>query len=282
MFTAMNRVRSRLVETAQQDLAAEPERCRRVLCAVNQVLDLELAIMLDTYREDHVARMRDQERLATIGQIAASIGHELRNPLGIVESSVFLIRQRLTRLGVTDEGLDRHAAKISTQVRQCANTVASLLDLARARPPARRRFALRPLIDHAIEVAVVAPEIVVEVEVPTGLEVFADHEQILQVIANLLENASQALGGSGHVWVRARSEGGGTVVEVRDDGPGVPAEIRERVFEALFTTKARGTGLGLALCRRVIDAHRGEIGLEPTEPGAAFRFWLPAPTDLPQ
>ncbi len=112
--------------------------------------------------------------------------------------------------------------------------------------------------------------------------VLVNREEIQQVVLNLILNAEQAIRSArreGVIAVRTEITDAGAIVEVRDDGPGIPAESRERIVDALFTTKARGTGLGLALCRRVIDAHRGEIGLLPTERGAAFRLWLPDPAD---
>jgi signal transduction histidine kinase len=91
----------------------------------------------------------------------------------------------------------------------------------------------------------------------------------------LLINASQAMGGSGRVWVEAYREGALSILVVRDEGPGIPVELRSRIFEALFTTKAKGNGLGLALCRRIAEAHSGTVSLEPSERGATFRITIP-------
>src|SRR5690606_8978343 len=135
MFTAMNRMRVRLQDVALDGYADDPQTCRAVVRAVGQVLDLELAIMLDTYRESLLEDMRATERLATIGQLAASIGHELRNPLGTIDSSLFLVRQRLNRLGLEDPQLTKHHDRIGTQVEHCGKIINNLLDLARERPP---------------------------------------------------------------------------------------------------------------------------------------------------
>ena len=80
---------------------------------------------------------------------------------------------------------------------------------------------------------------------------------------------------NGHIWIDAQREGAATVLRVRDDGPGIPSNLREQIFEALFTTKAKGSGLGLALCRRIAEAHGGTVTLEPSEQGAAFRIVVP-------
>jgi signal transduction histidine kinase len=96
-----------------------------------------------------------------------------------------------------------------------------------------------------------------------------------QVLTNLLINASQAMNGQGHVALRAERGERATLVHVQDDGPGVAADIRHRIFEALFTTKAKGSGLGLALCRRIAEAHGGTLVLEPSASGASFLLTIP-------
>jgi signal transduction histidine kinase len=117
--------------------------------------------------------------------------------------------------------------------------------------------------------------VAVAVEVPQGIVLDADPDQLTRVLTNLLINASQAMNGKGHIKIEARREGSSTVLRVQDDGPGVPANLRDRVFEALFTTKAKGSGLGLALCRRIAEAHGGTVTLEPSEQGATFRISIP-------
>jgi len=111
--------------------------------------------------------------------------------------------------------------------------------------------------------------------VPQGLPLDADPDQLARVVTNLLINASQAMNGAGRVWIDGQREGSTTTLRVRHEGPGVPAEVRDRIFEALFTTKAKGSGLGLALCRRILEAHGGTIGLDPSESGAAFKIVVP-------
>jgi two-component system, NtrC family, sensor histidine kinase HydH len=275
MLTAMNRIRVRLFDVAQQEFAGDPARLRSTVIAVDQILDLELAIMLDTYREDLAEKIRASERLATIGQLAASIGHELRNPLGIIESSLFLMRQRLDKLGFVDPLVEKHRDKIVRQVKQCGQIITNLLDLARDRPPRRRRISLLPLVELAIENAGLPKEMALELELPPGLSIDADPDDLGHVIMNLASNAAQAQKGTGTIHLSAERYKGGTAFYVRDEGPGVPADIRHRIFDALFTTKARGTGLGLALSRRIVQAHGGELGLVPSERGAAFRVWIP-------
>ena len=275
MFTAMNRIRVRLFEVAQDAFGADCERLRTTVRAVDQILDLELAIMLDTYREDLAEKIRTAERLATIGQLAASIGHELRNPLGIVESSLFLMRQRMGKLALDDPQLEKHREKIVRQVKHCGQIINNLLDLARERPPRRRRVRVRALIESALEHAALPETVNVTLAVPDDVTMDADSEDLTHVLVNLFSNAAQAQKGAGAVSVAATRYKGGTAISVADEGPGVPPEIRHKIFDALFTTKARGTGLGLALCRRIVAAHGGELSLAPVQKGATFRLWIP-------
>jgi signal transduction histidine kinase len=274
MFTAMNRIRSRLIEVVHADVS-DADRRVRVAQAVNRVLDLELALMLDTYRADLTEKIRTAERLATIGQLAASIGHELRNPLGTIESSLFLMRQRMKKSGISDEQLDKHLAKIDGQVGNCAETISNLLDLARNKPPSREHKELVPFLEKLVGDFVATGKVEVELEVPDGTVIDVDPLDLTHVLTNLLSNAMQAAPLGAHVWISAERVRGGTQLRVRDDGPGVSPEIRHRIFDALFTTNARGTGLGLALCRRIVDAHGGELALESSERGANFRLWFP-------
>jgi len=270
MFTAMDRIRVRLLDVVRTQIADDSGKVERIATAVNQILDLELAIMLETYREDLEAKHRNNERLATIGQFAASIGHELRNPLGVVESSLYLLRQHL-KAEAEAPSVKKHLDRIGSEVVRANKTIHDLLDLARNRPPQKRSTSLHQLVESAAEAALLPAAVTLHVSVPADLTLLIDPDQIRQVLANLFTNAAQALKGRGQIWVEAEPiPGGGARLRVRDDGPGISAEDRGRVFEALFTTKAKGSGLGLALCRRIIEAHGGTIEIEPRSDGASF------------
>jgi len=234
--------------------------------------------MLETYREDLEAKNRTAERLATIGQFAAGIGHELRNPLGVMETSVFLLRQHFQQQPTPpDPKVLRHLDKISAEVKRSTSTINDLLELARNRPPHRREIPLRALLEGAVAAAHLPSTVDVAIDAPASDVARLDPDQITRVLTNLLINASQAMEGTGHVDVRAARAGDVTTIRVHDTGPGVPAELGQRIFEALFTTKAKGTGLGLALCLRIAEAHGGTVTLEPTDSGAAFQISIPDP-----
>jgi signal transduction histidine kinase len=275
MFTAMDRIRVQTQSVLRDSTAFDAEKAKRVATALDQILDIELAIMLETYREDLVAKNRTAERLATIGQLAAGIGHELRNPLGVVESSAFLVTRRLEQLQVSDASVARHMEKIAVEVQRSNKTISDLLELARSRPLSRRAVPARTLLDAAVPAANLPAGVTVEIDAAPELTLDCDPDQLTRVLTNLLINASQAMGGRGHIWIDARRESAVVTLVVRDDGPGVPADVRPRIFEALFTTKAKGNGLGLALCRRIAEAHGGTVTLDASDRGASFRVVIP-------
>jgi two-component system sensor histidine kinase HydH len=274
MFTAMNRIRVRLLGVARADICDDSRRLDEVSEAINQILDIELAIMLETYREDLMLKNRTAERLATIGQFAASIGHELRNPLGVMESSIFLLREHL---GATagEPKVRKHLDRIALEVKRSNKTIHDLLELARNRPPSRQRVDVDRLVASAIELTAVPAAVDIRCSVPPGDTLDVDPDQLRQVLVNLLTNSIQAMNGSGTIWVESRRDARATALRVRDGGPGIPAEVRSRVFEALFTTRAKGSGLGLALCRRIIEAHGGSVVIEPISEGASFLITIP-------
>jgi two-component system sensor histidine kinase HydH len=275
MFTAMDRIRVQSLDVLRAATNLDSAVSHGMITALHKILDIELAIMLETYREDLLAKNRTTERLATIGQFAAGIGHELRNPLGVVESSAFLVSRRLEQLQISDPSITKHMEKIAAEVQRSNKTINDLLELARSKPLKRRLIEAGAFIAQAIGAANLPVAVDVDVSVPPGTMLDIDPDQLARVVTNLLINASQAMGGSGHIWIEARRDGTRSSVIVRDDGPGIPAELRGRIFEALFTTNAKGNGLGLALCRRIAEAHSGTVTIEPSARGAAFKIAIP-------
>lgn len=272
MFGAMNVLRRELngVVDANYERGREWHAARY---ALNKILDLELAIMLHTYREDLLAQSSQTERLATFGQLVGSIGHELRNPLGVIETSLYILKGRVGE----DARAQKHVERISEQLGVANGIITSLLDMIRDRPLVRKPVELAPIIDSAVGVVTFGPNVRVRIE---GIEslppVPGDGQQLRQIFVNLLENAAHASGEEGEVMVNAKVEGGMAMVAVEDRGPGVDASTRNRIFEPLVTTKERGLGLGLALVRRIAERHGGSIGYEPAAPrGARFVLRLP-------
>lgn len=273
MFTAMDVVRlelRRLLEVAE---AERPEQRRRLSDAVDRWLDLELAIMLQSYREHSDALLSRKERLAGIGQVAGTIGHELRNPLGVIESSLYLVRRRLG----ADERVDRHLDKIAEQVQSANDIITDLLEMVREQAPRWERTRLEPLVQKCLGEVRAPATIATRVEVPAELEVDVDPKLLRRAIVNLVHNAYQAMRErSGEVVVGARQTESETVIEVTDEGPGFETDMLKLAFEPLVTTRAQGVGLGLALVQRVAERHGGHASAENRASGGALvRIALP-------
>lgn len=280
MFGAMNVLRQELNGLIDDHFGDRPETLRAMRVALGKILDLELATMLETYREDLLAQQARSERLSTFGQLVGSIGHELRNPLGVIETSLFILRSRQT---APDERTTKHLDRISEQVHLANRIVSDLLDMIRDRPLQREPVVLEGVWLDALK-AVHRPEaVVVRVEGMEGLPmVQGDAVQLRQVFVNLLDNAVQAVGEEGTVDVTASVGPDAVEVAVEDSGPGVSDTIRRRLFEPLMTTKARGIGLGLPLVKRILERHGGSITYAPREvPGAGARFVLRLPLHTP-
>ncbi len=193
MFTAMNCIRSQLLTLAFQRISDTPQ-LNATLLAVNRILDLELTLMLESYREHQQDQIKTHERLATIGQLAATIGHELRNPLGTIETSVYLVSQRLDKLGVVDEAARRHLEKARKQVQLCSKIITDLLELARSRPPQRQFIYLERLVDEALDALRLPESVVQRKKLAPNLAVMADPEQLRSVLVNLLKMAATQSG----------------------------------------------------------------------------------------
>ncbi|HVV87528.1 MAG TPA: ATP-binding protein [Kofleriaceae bacterium] len=221
--------------------------------------------------------MRRAERLATVGQLAAGIAHEIRNPLASISGSIELLGQA-PRASEEDKAL---MTIVLREIDRLNALVGELLDYANPRPPELVEFDLAELLAETLQVVRQdrswgGVKVVAELP-PAPLEVVADPAKLRQVAWNLVRNATEALaGGVGQVTVRARDEGDQVVVEVEDDGPGIPADQLGRIFDPFFTTKKRGTGLGLATCHGIVAEHGGTLTVE-SAPGRGSKFVMTLP-----
>lgn len=274
MFGAMNVIRRELELIIGREYEGRPRELAQARDAVDKILDLELAIMLHTFHEDLQAQQNRVERLSTFGQLIGAIGHELRNPLGVIESSLYILKGRAG----SDDRMLKHIGRIGEQVTLANSTIAGLIDMIRDKPLLREPVRLRELVDAALGTLTVPPGVVVRREGLDGLpEVAGDPTQLRQVLRNLLDNALHAVGKSGEISVSARPLNGGGKIElvICDSGPGVDPAIRKRLFEPLISAKAGGIGLGLSLVKRFIERHGGTIVYAPEGRGARFVIKLP-------
>jgi two-component system, NtrC family, sensor histidine kinase HydH len=244
----------------------------------------ELCATAERQADIEALSAREQEKSRAVSQLAASIGHELRNPLAAVQAANTFIRKRVgdasSQAPAPDPRVPKFLDVIDREVGVCVRTIADLLAFARERPPVLAPCPLRALVDEASSLVMGAKARIVN-DVPPDLPVpRVDKEQFRRVLINLLQNAvdAQPEGQGGEVTVRA--EGGGDRphrIVVADDGVGIPADVAAKIFEPLFTTKTKGTGLGLAIVANIVKGHRGSIRVE-SEAGAGARFIIELPS----
>lgn len=215
------------------------------------------------------------QRLAVIGELGASIAHEMRNPLGVISNSVYCIRQRLN---TSDPLLAKHLDLIEQEVQATNRVIAQLMGLVRDVHIDARRVEPAALLERCLERAEVPEGVRVSVEAaPDVPAVRADPDRIDLVFANLVRNAVQAMPGGGRLVIRVGRRDDGVAFSFLDTGDGIPPDDLKRVFEPLFTTKAKGIGLGLAIVRRLVEAHGGRVAVESeVGHGSCFTVTLPA------
>ncbi len=282
-----------LPNRSELELRARDERGRTIGFSVSRIRGPEgdllgLAIFFKDLtrveQQEEQARLRD--RLAALGGMAAQMAHEIRNPIAAIAVTTQLLRRRLQAAGVPTDPADR----IAREVARVEQTIAHCLEYVRPIRPARTPQPLRPLLEQAAAQAQGesgSPLLEIRMDCGSGLdEVSCDGPRLTEVFRNLVLNAAEAMEGNGHVAVHAQREdpapgdetahGSYAVIRFTDTGPGVPGELRDRIFHPYFTTKTQGTGIGLAMARKIVEAHQGLIDVSSAAGGgAAFTIRLP-------
>jgi signal transduction histidine kinase len=217
------------------------------------------------------------ERLAALGARAAEVAHELRNALSVLETSLHLAKRSIRGNAEAESRLLPHFARMAEQVHAGQAIVREALDQARLGGPERTPVDLPTFLLETLSSLERPESVSVDVIAPPGL-VSIDARQIRQLLLNLLRNALEAIGEGrgGEVRVIARLHGASLVLEVHDDGPGIDPAVAKRLFQPFATGKRKGTGLGLAVCRRIAEAHGGTLQARPVEPhGTAMVLEIP-------
>ncbi|MEW6593783.1 MAG: ATP-binding protein [Thermodesulfobacteriota bacterium] len=250
-----------------------PDGCEN--CRVFTIQDLSQVKKMEQ-------QVRQAEKMAAIGEMAAGIAHEFRNPLAAISGSAQLLAQQLDA-----EPASRKLMEII--VRECdrlEGVIAEFLLFSRPAVPEKGWHRLGQLVDEAVEVLEQNPawdnRCRLVRDFPVDLACWADAKQLRQVLLNLCSNSCQAMPDAGEIVISAREESAGNVrnlcLTVRDSGPGIPPRHLQRIFDPYFTTKENGTGLGLAIVHQIVASHQGTISVQsPPRQGAAFTITLPLP-----
>ena len=282
LFLAVQRILVQPIRRVVQHMALyadAPEDARRVIAPTSDVVELrEAEEALQSLQTQMTGALRQKERLAQLGSAVAKISHDLRNILTTAQ----LFADRIERS--TDPAVARIAPKLVGSITRAVSLCESTLAFGKAEepPPRLSRFALRPLIEEVIEAEALdeRPGVTCLVDVPLGMNLRADAEQLYRVLANLMRNAMQALeatGKGGEIEVSGGETDAEWWIKVGDTGPGLPARARDHLFTA-FQGGARkgGSGLGLAIAFELVRGHGGRLELlRSDEEGTEFMIHLP-------
>jgi PAS domain S-box-containing protein len=234
-------------------------------------------IIMDVTQETALEQqLLQSHRLAAIGEMTTMMAHEIRNPLAGMSLAIRLLRHYPDDSGTRDRCLD----DLAEGLRRIDETVSRAMDFANPRPPGTRRAALGDVIEQARKLTATylrKSTVTLETELPADLpDLAADPRQLEQVIVNLILNACKAMPHGGRLAIQAATDAEHVRIEVTDTGAGIPPEHLERIFDPFYSRFHAGAGLGLALCRRIMDAHGGSITVNsPPDQGATFRLLLP-------
>lgn len=219
--------------------------------------------------------LRAAEKLAALGRLSAGLAHELRNPLNTLSVLTYAMTEQAAESGLQLVDLE----VLRSEIQRLNLLVDQFLDFARPRPPRFHRQQVEEVLEEVL--LLIGPETTKRgIRIDRAWErtpaVWADGDQLKQVFLNLMLNAVQAMAAGGSLRTVSRRAVGGVVVEIRDTGSGIPAEVRDRLFEPFVTTRAGGTGLGLPISLRIVEGHSGELHVDssPGE-GTTAVVWLP-------
>jgi signal transduction histidine kinase len=229
-----------------------------------------------------VDKLALQERLAAIGQMAGTVSHELRNPLGVIQSSIGVIRSVTANKQL---GIERPLDRIDRSIERCSKIIGELLGFARTGELNRDHFEVDQLVGGILDGYSQPSGIEIHRSLESGATAAIDAHRFEQVITNLLDNACHALADAhrkdgdareNRIFVSTETAGPHVRVTVQDTGPGIPSEVLPKIFEPLFTTKSFGTGLGLPTVRRFVEQHGGTIDVASIPGrGTTFTIYLP-------
>ncbi len=219
-----------------------------------------------------------KERLAAIGQMASVVGHEIRNPLAVINNSIYFIKTKNNAMPNPEPKVIKHIAIIESEIRQANGIIDEILGFARTRELNPKIMHVNSYLEDLTMSFPIPPHVeLVKNLAPENPVVSIDPDEMAQAIRNLMKNGIEVMPENGKLYVRSEmAEGGMVRIDVEDTGCGMPKETADKIFAPFFTTKARGTGLGLAVVKKVADRHKGRVEVSSVVgKGTCFRLFLP-------
>jgi PAS domain S-box-containing protein len=240
---------------------------------------------LETLVKERTDRLRDVERLATIGETAAMVGHDLRNPLQVLVNNIYIAKLKLKKLDcdnpssvkLTSDSLQNSLDIIEEQTLYMNKIVSDLQDLAKNMQPDKRDMNVKALINNLLSTTK-RNSVKVSLNFDKNFPHLSMDESLMQrVFINLIINAIQSIADTGEVNIHGSRVNGHAQITITDTGSGIAPDALDKLFQPLFTTKSKGVGLGLSVCKRIVEAHDGTIKIEnkPDNDGAIVTLTFP-------
>ena len=239
----------------------------------------EYASQMEKLAAERAKQLSQAERLATIGQTAGMVGHDIRNPLQAIAGELYLAKDELYTMPDSDskKNLQESITSIEENLYYIDKIVADLQDYTKPLKPSLETVNIEKAIEEALLIVNIPSNLQVSISIEKGFPQFtADFSMLKRVLMNLIQNAVQAMPNGGALKINAKCQDNQACVSIQDTGEGIPEEIKNRLFTPLFTTKSKGQGFGLAVVKRLIEAQGGKINFESQQgKGTTFTIQLP-------
>jgi PAS domain S-box-containing protein len=213
--------------------------------------------------EKRTSELQEAERMAAIGELAAMVGHDLRNPLTGIMGAAYFLKKKYT--SKNDSDIDKMLDIIENNVEYSNKIINDLLDYSKKIQPELHRMGLVGIVGDALESIKIPENIVVDQTRLGRMEVEVDPQMMKRVLINMLNNAVDAMPEGGHIRIESREQGDEMEILLTDTGNGIPENILQHIWTPLFTTKAKGMGFGLSICKRLVECQGGSINVESVE-----------------
>lgn len=271
---ALSRLRCGLLTAIAKDWQGEVQELLRVRESLNKLLDLDLALIEDAYQTEFRRRQTVAERLATIGKVAGGIAHELRNPLNVIKTSVYFL---INAKNASPEKIKTHLDRIERQVGVADQVITALNDFARLPVPELEPVDVEACLKDILEVTTLPRNVVVEWAITSpSPAVLGDRAQLQIVFSNLVRNARDAMPNGGKLRLMANVLADYVDTTIEDNGAGIPPDNLSQIMEPLYSTKAKGIGLGLSIAHEILSRHQGTLQVK-SEVGAGSSFTVRLP-----
>ena len=261
-FNQMTKNLKQLIDE-KEDVMEELKGLNKKLSSINSEL-----IQKNEQLEEAQEQLVRTEKLAAAGALASGVSHELRNPLSVIKNTIFLLKRKITREEITDidKKVVQYLGIMDKEIDRSSRIINDLLESTRVTKLSRSNTDINKVVNESLSRVRMAKNIKLSKNLSPNLpKIMIDPNQIGQVLINLIENACQAMMNGGELTISTNTTESFMGIEIGDSGCGIPEKVVKKIFDPLFTTKPKGTGIGLAVCHRIMQKHDGVINVKSQE-----------------